>query len=31
MEKDVKTFVSPSEAIIARGVKIRIKDLDEHD
>lgn len=31
MEKDAKIFVSPSEAIIARGVKIRIKDLDEHD
>lgn len=27
----MKAFTSPPEAIIARGVKIRIKDLDQHD
>jgi hypothetical protein len=31
MEKEAKAFTSPAEAIIARGVKIRIKDLDEFD
>lgn len=29
MDKEVKSFISPPEAIIARGVKIKIKDLDE--
>jgi len=31
MEKEVKAFTSPPEAIIARGVRIRIKDLDEFE
>lgn len=31
MKKDVNAYISPPEAIIARGVKIRIKDLEEFD
>ena len=31
MKKDVTSYTSPPEAILARGVKIRIKDLDEFD
>jgi len=31
MDKDVKAFTSPAEAIIARGCKIKIKDLDDFD
>jgi hypothetical protein len=31
MQQDLKAFISPPEAIIARGVRIRIKDLDEFD
>jgi hypothetical protein len=31
MQKEAKAFMSPPEAIIARGVKIRIKDLDEFE
>lgn len=31
MKKDANSYTSPPEAILARGVKIRIKDLDEFD
>ena len=31
MHKDKKAYTSPPEAIIARGVKIRIKDLEDFE